>query len=239
MKKIALMALTVIAFTFASCGNKTANNTTATDSDSVAVLSDTAQATVNNLTGELQKALNAKDSQGTIVSLANLETIYKNLVDAGKLDEAKTYGTAIKEFINNNAETIKTVAAGNTTIASLVEGIKNLPTTATATAEEAKSAVATDVVNLASPTIAKGVTAVATAEAAAEAVKNAPATVKEAATAAANTAVESAKTAAENKANEAVTNAQNKANEEVNKAAEKANKKVNEATSKALKGLGL
>lgn len=239
MKKIVIMALAAVALTFASCGNKTANNAEGTDSDSVVALSEDAQATVNNLTAELQKALKDGNSEATIASLANLETIYKNLVDAGKLEEAKSYGSAIKKFINDNAETIKNVASGNTTIASLVNGITNLPTTASTTAEEAKSAVAEDVVNLASPVVQKGATAVATAEAAAEAIKNAPTTVKEAASTAANTAVESAKTAAENKVNEEVTNAQTKANDAVNKAAEKANKKVNDATNKALKGLGL
>lgn len=239
MKKIIFMVIAAVAITFASCGNKTATPVETADSDSVAALSEESQTTFNNLTAELQKALKANNSEGTIASLATLQTIYKNLVDSGKLDQALSYGTAIKNFINENAETIKNVASGNATIASLVEGIKKLPTTAATTAEEAKNAVAADVVNLASPAVAKGATAIATAEAATEAIKNAPATVKEAAATAANNAVENAKTNVENKVNEKVTEAQTKANDAVNKAAEKANENVNKAKEKALKGLGL
>lgn len=249
MKKLFIFAA-ALALTFTSCGNKAQNNqanadstemadTTAATDEANAELSSESQATVENLTAELQKAVNAKDAKGTIATLANLETIYKNLVEAGKLEEAKAYGSAIKKFLNDNAESIKNVASGNTTVASLVNGIANLPTSAATTADEAKKAVASDIVNLASPTIAKGATAVATAKAAAEAVENAPATVKAAASAAASTAA----AAAEKKVNDEVDKGKEKANKAVNDAVEKANKKANEAVdkaaSKALKGLGL
>lgn len=249
MKKLFIFAA-ALALTFTSCGNKAQNSqanadstemadTTAATDEANAELSSESQATVENLTAELQKAVNAKDAKGTIATLANLETIYKNLVEAGKLEEAKAYGSAIKKFLNDNAESIKNVASGNTTVASLVNGIVNLPTSAATTADEAKKAVASDIVNLASPTIAKGATAVATAKAAAEAVENAPATVKAAASAAASTAA----AAAEKKVNDEVDKGKEKANKAVNDAVEKANKKANEAVdkaaSKALKGLGL
>ncbi len=249
MKKLFIFAA-ALALTFTSCGNKAQNSqanadstemadTTAATDEANAELSSESQATVENLTAELQKAVNAKDAKGTIATLANLETIYKNLVEAGKLEEAKAYGSAIKKFLNDNAESIKNVASGNTTVASLVNGIANLPTSAATTADEAKKAVASDIVNLASPTIAKGATAVATAKAAAEAVENAPATVKAAASAAASTAA----AAAEKKVNDEVDKGNEKANKAVNDAVEKANKKANEAVdkaaSKALKGLGL
>ncbi len=249
MKKLFIFAA-ALALTFTSCGNKAQNSQANADSTEVAdtaaatdeateQLSSESQATVDNLTAELQKAVNANDAKGTIATLANLETIYKNLVEAGKLEEAKAYGSAIKKFLNDNAESIKTVASGNTTVASLVNSIASLPTSAATTADEAKNAVASDIVNLASPTIAKGATAVATAKAAAEAVENAPATVKAAASAAASTAA----TAAEKKVNDEVEKGKEKANKAVNEAVEKANKKANEAVdkaaSKALKGLGL
>lgn len=63
---------------------------------------------------------------------------------------------------------------------SLVNGIINLPTSAAATAEDAKAAITSDVVKLASPAIAKGETVVETAKAAAKMVKNAPEAVKNA-----------------------------------------------------------
>lgn len=249
MKKLFIFAA-ALALTFTSCGNKAQNNqanadstevidTAATADEAATALSSESQATIDNLTAELQKAVNAKDAKSTIATLANLETIYKNLVEAGKLEEAKAYGSAIKKFLNDNAESIKNVASGNTTVASLVNGIASLPTSAATTADEAKKAVASDIVNLASPTIAKGATAVATAKAAAEAVENAPATVKAAASAAASTAA----AAAEKKVSDEVDKGKEKANKAVNDAVEKANKKANEAVdkaaSKALKGLGL
>lgn len=261
MQKVFLFA-TVIALTLASCGNKSQSNapeadstavetvdsTAATTEEAATPLTEEAKATVENLTGELQKAITAKDSKATIATLANLQTIYKNLVVQGKLDEAKSYGSAIKTFVSNHADDIKNVAEGNTTVAQLVEGIKNLPTSASTTAEQAKEAIKQDVINLASPTIAKGATAIATAEAAAETVKNLPASVKTAAETAATQAVNNAKTSAENKAKEevqkvndkanaAVNNAKAKAAQEVNKANQKANDAINKAADKALKDL--
>ncbi len=154
----------------ASCGNKAQSN--APEADSTAVenvdsastseneatseaLTSESQATIKNLTAELQKAVAAKDSKAAISTLANLQTIYKNLVAQGKLDEAKAYGSSIKKFVSENSDAIKNVAEGNVTVANLIEGIKNLPTTANTTAEEAKAAIASDVINLASPAIAK------------------------------------------------------------------------------------
>lgn len=273
MKKVFLFAA-AIALTLASCGNKSQGNAAETDStatealaensendEATANLSEESKATVENMTAELQKAIDAKDSKAAISTLANLQTIYKNLVAQGKLDEAKAYGSAIKNLINKNADALKNVASGNTTIASLVDGIKNLPTSAEATAEQAKAAIGEDITSLASPAIAKGATAVATAKEAAEMVKNAPAAVKNAAENAANQAVNDAKTAAENKVNSEINKANQKANDAVNKekakadkavndakakaankvneANQKANKAVNDAANKALKGLGL
>lgn len=239
MKKTIFMAIAAMAITFAGCGNKTAAPVGTADSDSIIAFSEESQTTSDYLTTELQKALKANNSERTIASLATLQAIYKNLVDNGKLNEALSYGAAIKNFINENAEAIKKVASGNTTIANLIEGIKKLPTTATTTTEEAKNAVTADVENLQSPTAVKGAAAIATAETAAEAIKNAPAKLKEATTTAANNAVEEAKTATENKVNEKVAKARTKANDAVNKAAEKANEEVNKAKEKAMKDLGL
>ncbi len=267
MKKVFFMAIAVCGLMMASCGTKTQNAEATSDStaveatDSAAQLSADGQKTVESFTTQLEKSLTGKDLTSTISTLANAETIYKNLVEAGKLEEAKAYGSALQALINEKAETIKTVASGNTTILSLVQSIQNLPTSAATTAEQAKAAVTSDVTNLASSSIAQGETTVATAEAAAEAVKNAPTTVANAAKAAAVATANNAKTAAENTANAAVTSVQNKANEQVNKASNKvnekvtnaqnkaankitdtqnkANKAVNDAANKALKGIGL
>ena len=271
MKKNVLLVMAVAAMLFASCGgSKTKSAAGATDSTATAdsteqvdttALAPETKSTLNALTAQATSAIEKKDPKQVTTALADLATTYKTLVNAGKLDDAKAYGAAIKKFVKDNEQTLKSVATNNTTIADLITNIENLPTTAATTADEAKKAVAQDVVNLASPYLQKGAAAAATAEAAAAVLKNAPAaakaaidaapaTAKAAAEQAANQAVNNAKTAAENKvneeankaaskANEAVTKAQNKAAEKVNKAANKANDAVNKAAGKALKGLGL
>ena len=252
MKKAFVFAA-ALALTFSSCGNKTQNTVANADSAAVvaneeggAELSEDNKTTIDNLTAELQKAIDVKDAKTTVSVLANLQTIYKNLAEDGKLEEAKAYGSAIKKFVNDNAESLKTIASGNSTVESLVNGIINLPTSAAATAEDAKAAITSDVVQLASPAIAKGETVVETAKAAAEMVKNAPEAVKNAAENAAKAAVDDAAAKASNAAAEGKKKLEEKRNAERQKAAEKvneANKKANEAVNKvadkALKGLGL
>lgn len=266
MKKILFISAAVLAMTFASCDNKTAAPAASADSATAqtldtASLAPEAKTALSTLTGVVSQALQNKDPKALTTTLANMQATYKALVNAGKLEDAKTYASAIQNFIKEHADAIKTVASGNTTIASLVNGIANLPTTAETTADEAKAAVAADAVSLAAPYLQKAADAKATADAAAAALKNAPATVEAAAKTAADAAVTSAentaKTAvsnaetaaankvnsevskAQNKANEAVTKAQNKAAKKVNDAQKKANDAVNNAASKALKGIGL
>lgn len=263
MKKAIILAA-ALALTFSSCGNKTQNAAANADSAAVvaneeggAELSADNQTTIDNLTAELQKAIDAKDAKTTISVLANLQTIYKNLAEEGKLEEAKAYGSAIKKLVNDNAESLKTIASGNSTVESLVNGIINLPTSAAATAEDAKAAITSDVVKLASPAIAKGETVVETAKAAAEMVKNAPESVKNAAKSAVNNAASTAENAAKTAVDDAAAKAnaaaaegkkkleekrnadRQKAAEKVNEANKKANEAVNKAADKALKGLGL
>ena len=242
MKKLFLFAA-VLALTCASCGNKSQNNAAGADTAVVSdgamaeeqdlSISPEAQATADNLTAELQKAVESKDPKAAISSLANLQTIYKNLVEQGKLDEAKAYGSAIKKFVDDNAEQIKELASGNATIESLVNGIANLPTSAAATAEQAKAAIKSDVVDLASPAIAKGQTAVADAKAAAEIVKNAPAAVK----AAAEGAVKQAAADAKAKAQEGVADIEKKGNEAVEKGKQKLADKAEQGKQKASEAL--
>lgn len=257
MKKNILFTVAfVAAMTLASCGGK--NNTPATTNDSTETVADTrsdadaaaasvalapeTQQAMTSLTDAVSTAIEKKDPKAVTTALANVAATYKALVNAGKLDEAKNYGTAVKNFVSKNATALKSLASDRqstaaTTINSLVSGIEALPTTASTTADEAKAAVTEEVVNLASPYIQKG---------AAAAIKNAPQTVKAAAENAANEAVDNAKAAAKtavdnevnkaaSKVNDASTKAQEKAADEVNKT----QKKANDAVNKALKGLGL
>lgn len=264
----------VAAFTFASCGNKSQSAQPAADSTAVADSAAAAAAAsakvspetskmLGTLTAQVSQAIGAKNPKALTTALADMAATYKTLVNAGKLDEAKAYGEHVKVFVNKKAASLKSVAAtaGNTTINDLVTSIMNLPTTAETTADEAKAAVTSDVVNLASPYIQKGAEAAATAESAADVLKNAPevaataaktaasnaaATAENTAKTAVNNAATAAKSAAEAKVNEgkaavnkAATDAQSKAAKKVTDAQKKANDAVNSAANKALKGIGL
>lgn len=199
MKKAIIFAA-ALALTFSSCGNKTQNAAANADSAAVvaneeggAELSADDQTTIYNLTAELQKAIDAKDAKTTISVLANLQTIYKNLAEEGKLEEAKAYGSAIKKLVNDNAESLKTIASGNSTVESLVNGIINLPTSAASTAENAAKTAVNDAAAKANAAAAEG-----------------------------KKKLEEKRNADRQKAAEKVNEANKKANEAVNKAADKA-----------------
>lgn len=237
MKKTMLLAA-VLCLVLASCGNKsqqgdattadstaTVENTENQDGNSEALGAD-AQTAIDQATASLQKALETKDAKATAQTIAQLTNTYKKLVEQGKMDEAKAYGEAIKNWVKSNEQDIKSIANGDATIGELVNGIQNLPTSASATAEQAKAA----------------------AEQAANAISNAPAAVKQAAEQAANQAAANVKTAAENKAKEeankinekvstAKENAKAKATEKVNEAKAKANEAATKAANKAIKDI--
>lgn len=237
MKKTMLLTA-VLCLVLASCGNKsqqgdaatadstaTVENTENQDGNSEALDAD-AQTAIDQATANLQKALEAKDAKAAAQTIAQLTNTYKKLVEQGKMDEAKAYGEAIKNWVKSNEQDIKSIANGDATIGELVNGIQNLPTSASATAEQAKAA----------------------AEQAANAISNAPAAVKQAAEQAANQAAANVKTAAENKAKEeankinekvstAKENAKAKATEKVNEAKAKANEAATQAANKAIKDI--
>lgn len=202
MKKIFMFAC--VAFALASCGNKAAStDAEAQDSTNVEAV---VPAEAEEITSALDEALNAdtKDASKIEAALTKVKEEYAKLVEEGKVEEAKKYALKIQEFIANNSESLKSTA-NNATVVSLIDGIKNLPTSAEATADDAVAAVKAD------------------AKTVGEAAKN---TAEAAATNAANTA----KTAAENKVNEAST----KASEKVNDAANKANEAIGNAANKLL-----
>lgn len=224
MKKTILFAA-ALALTLASCGNKTQNAGNATDSTEVAIddenldeapaLSAETQSKVEELSVALTKAIDAKDSKAISETLTALQTTYKQLVESGNVEEAKSYGAAIKQLVSEKADGIKQAASGDVSaIEQLVNGVKNLPTSAEATAEDVKNAAAS------------------TATSAVNDAKDK-----------ANEKVNETKEAAKAKANEAVNEAKTKATDKVNETKEaakaKTNEAVNKAADKALKGLGL
>lgn len=225
MKKIFILAA-VAALTLSSCGNKTqggeqaADSTEVTAADSTA-LSQSTEAKVTELTATLQKALESGDQALISSTLTELSSYYKTLVDEGKLDEAKAYGEQVKQWINDNAETVKSACDNETTISELVNTVKSLPTDASATAEDVAAAIKalpSDVQNAAETKVSE---------------------VKEGLKQEAETKVNEAKEKAEAKAQEKVDAAKAKAKEKVDGAKAKAKESINNAADKAIKGLGL
>lgn len=212
MKKVFLMVMAAIAFIFAGCGNKktTSSNNQA---DTTIVMDASADATTDSLTSELDTQLSQNNTDAIQATLTSLQNKYAELVASGKLDTAKAYAAKIQQFLNDNAEKIKAAAANNPSIAALVSGIQNLPTTAEATAEQAE-----------------------------EAVKNNSKDMMKKAEQETNQAIEKAKqeaTKATDKANAKMNEAKEKAGKALDKSAEEANKKVNQARGQIRKGLGL
>lgn len=205
MKKVIIPALVAVAMTIVSCGNKANQN--ANGVDSAAVTTEQVDEQAQAATEKLQDALTGKDSETLTAAFEKVSEEYKALVEEGKLEEAKAYASKVQEFINTHAEELSAVTEGNTTITNLVNTVKNLPTDAQTTAEEAAAAVKSDV-----------------KEAAETAVENA----KDAAT----EKVNEVKEQAAEKANEAVTNVKDKANKKVEEANKKATDAINKATDK-------
>ena len=207
MKKVFLMAMAAIAFIFAGCGDK---KTTPSDNqaDTTIVMDESADATADSLTSELDVQLAQNNSDAVQATLTSLQNKYAELVASGKLDTAKAYAAKIQQFLNENAEKIKAAAANNATIAALVTGIQNLPTTAEATAEQAE-----------------------------EAVKNNAKDMMKKAEHETNQAIDKAKreaSKATDKANAQMNEAKDKAGMALDKSAEEANKKVNRDLCKTL-----
>lgn len=211
MKKVFLMAMAVITFIFVGCGDK---KTSPNDNqaDTTIVMDESADATADSLTSELDTQLAQNNTDAIQATLTSLQNKYAELVASGKLDTAKAYAAKIQQFLNDNAEKIKAAAANNPSITALVSGIQNFPTTAEATAEQAE-----------------------------EAVKNNAKEMMKKAEHETNQAIDKAKreaSKATDKANAQMNEAKDKAGKALDKSAEEANKKVNQARGKIRKGLG-
>ncbi len=212
MKKVFLMAMAAIAFIFAGCENK---KTSPNDNqaDTTIVMDESADATADSLTSELDTQLSQNNTDAIQATLTSLQNKYAELVASGKLETAQAYVGKIQQFLNDNADRIKAAADNNPSIAALVTGIQNLPTTAEATAEQAE-----------------------------EAVKNNAKDMMKKAEHETNQAIDKAKqeaTKATDKANAKMNEAKDKAGKALDKSAEEANKKVNQARGQIRKGLGL
>lgn len=161
MKKSHFLTIAFAALAMVSCGNKndnannTEDSTTVEDSTIVSGVSKELQPTVEALISNFNQNVDKNDANALATTLADMQVVYKHLVDEGKLEEAKTYGQAIQKYVSEHANELKAMAEGNNNIPSFVEGVKNLPVSAETTIEEAKQAVMSTVVSKASPEIAK------------------------------------------------------------------------------------
>ena len=106
MKKSYFLSLCLAALTFGSCGDSKqvkvgSDEAVAADSVvSVEGLSEGINSTLTALQGELTSCIEKKDVSAVVTTLANMQVIYKNLVEEGKLEEAKVYGIIFFGFGN-------------------------------------------------------------------------------------------------------------------------------------------
>lgn len=141
MKKVFIFAFAFTALTFASCGNKTSGSAVQTDSvetDSVAIVD---SSNVEAVASDMQSKLEANDADGFKQAVETAKLKIDELVKAGKVEEAKAYASRVKAFVDENAETIKQLAGGEETVASIVNTISAIPANAESTVKEAGEAV--------------------------------------------------------------------------------------------------
>ncbi|MCR5132013.1 MAG: hypothetical protein K6C10_11220 [Prevotella sp.] len=195
MKKV-LFAVAALAFTFASCGNKT-NAPAEAVVDSTEVALEEANEAADATVAELSTLLDGKDAGALQTALEAVKAKVAEFIAKNPV-VAKEYLAKVQNFLKENADKVKALVGDNAAVGAAVAAL---------TDTSAESIVDGLVSNL---TDAKD----AAVDAAADAVDGA----KE--------AVEDAKQAVTDKANEAVDNAKEKAGAAVDDAAAAAKKKL-------------
>lgn len=140
MKKLMIMALALVAMTMASCGDKTKAGAA---TDSVATDSVEAVAEPTEISA-LAEQLKSGDASAVEQAITTVKQKYDQLVTEGKVEEAAAYASKMKEFIDEHSEEIKQATNGSATVSTIVDAVKNLPSTVTTTAEDAASAAGAD-----------------------------------------------------------------------------------------------
>ena len=93
----------VMAFT--SCGNKTAENAEVVDSVTTDSVMD-----AESLVSALGEKLNANDPAALAALSQQAQQTIADLIAKGDTATAKAYASKIKEFVDTNADKIKTIA---------------------------------------------------------------------------------------------------------------------------------
>lgn len=203
MKKVFMMALAAAAITFSSCGNKTTvpNESEVVDSTEVAL--DEANTAADEVIAQLTQNIEAKDASALQNALEAVKAKVSEFL-ANNPEVAKEYLAKVQNFLKENTDKIKAVVGDNAAVASLVDGIANIPSEsvdALTGAGDALKALGIDLTEKAGDAV--------------EGVKDA-----------AESTVEEAKDAVKDKANEVVNDAKEKASDAVDKAAADAKKKL-------------
>ena len=203
MKKI-LFAVAAVAFTFASCGNKTQAPVEAAV-DSTEVVAQEANAAADEAVANLTELLNGKDVNKFQEALDAIKAKAAELV-AVNPEIAKEYVAKVQNFLKENADKVKAFVGDNAAVNAAVSALTAV------SADEVVSGFMSAV----------GDAATNAAEGAKEAVDGAVDNAKDAA----NKAVEDAKAVTEDKVKEAVKDAKEKGAVAIDDAAAAAKKKL-------------
>lgn len=199
MKKVFVLVCAMATIAFTSCNS----NSTSSDVECDSISTDsTACVNVDKQIESLSAFVDAKDGDGLQSKIDEIKTQIQKMIDEGKIDEAKKYSEAFKQFIEENKEKIN----------SFSPAICEIATNAANQADEI----------VASVTSAVGSTVKSAKDAAVDAtedVVSAAQTKANEAKDAANAKVQEVQDKANEKVQEAQDKAKNKANDAIDKAA--------------------
>lgn len=128
MRKVILSIMAVAAISFSSCGNKTENgadvDSTANEVEAVADSVETAEAEVENVISDLAAGLESSDKATVETKVAEAQGKIAQLIEEGKLDQAKAYAEKIQNFIKENKDKLN--ATGSSLVSSFVSSAEKL-----------------------------------------------------------------------------------------------------------------
>jgi gas vesicle protein len=221
MKKVFVMVMVACAMTLASCDG---GNSSTSENDSTAVeAAEATEAAVNqdleDIQGEIEEGIATGQGDAVLSSIEAYKAKIAALIKAGDTATAQKYIDKLKEYVENNKETINSVSeevsqSATTTLADLANQIAAVPSQVKNAAEDAAEGVVND---------------------AKEAVKSKVDETVENGKQAVSDAVENQK----KKVNDAVNEQKQKASDAVNAQQQKANDAINKAASDVKSKLGL
>ena len=126
MKKVFMMALAAAAITLSSCGNKTnvPNESEIVDSTEVAL--NEANTAADEVIAQLTQNIDAKDASALQNALEAVKAKVSEFLTKNP-EIAKEYLAKVQNFLKENTDKIKAVVGDNAAVASLVDGIANIP----------------------------------------------------------------------------------------------------------------